>query len=143
MRTRYLIALALATLARQAERLPLTPEEKALLARIWEGLNPVNPTHLEETEARRRAWSLVADEVARRIADGWDEYGAPTVAKHPSGGFFAHYQGPNGERIVEASSKREAYRKARKPTFRTPFTPAGNIARPPGGAPRSRDGEPG
>jgi len=29
------------------------------------------------------------------------------------------------------------------PTFRTPFTPAGNIARPPGGAPRSRDGEPG
>jgi tRNA U34 5-methylaminomethyl-2-thiouridine-forming methyltransferase MnmC len=30
-----------------------------------------------------------------------------------------------------------------KPTFRTPFTPAGNIARPPGGAPRSRDGEPG
>lgn len=32
MRTRYLIALALATLARQVERLPLTPEEKALLA---------------------------------------------------------------------------------------------------------------
>ena len=30
-----------------------------------------------------------------------------------------------------------------EPTFRTPFTPAGNIARPPGGAPRSRDGEPG
>ena len=29
------------------------------------------------------------------------------------------------------------------PTFRTPFTPAGNIARPPEGAPRSRDGEPG
>ncbi|RTH26083.1 hypothetical protein [Thermus scotoductus] len=114
MRTRYLIALALATLARQAERLPLTPEEKALLARIWEGLNPVNPTHLEETEARRRAWSVVADEVARIVADGWDEYGAPTVAKHPSGGFFAHYEGPNGERIVEASSKREAYRKARR-----------------------------
>ncbi|RTI06925.1 hypothetical protein CSW25_07365, partial [Thermus scotoductus] len=110
MRTRYLIALALATLARQAERLPLTPEETALLARIWDGLNPVNPTHLEETEARRRAWSLVADEVARIVADGWDEYGAPTVAKHPSGGFFAHYEGPNGERIVEASSKREAYR---------------------------------
>jgi hypothetical protein len=31
----------------------------------------------------------------------------------------------------------------KQPTFRTPFTPAGNIARPPGGAPRSRDGEPG
>ena len=30
------------------------------------------------------------------------------------------------------------------PTFRTPFfTPAGNIARPSGGAPRSRYGEPG
>ncbi|WP_003046204.1 hypothetical protein [Thermus aquaticus] len=34
-------------------------------------------------------------------------------------------------------------REALEPTFRTPFTPAGNIARPPGGAPRSRDGEPG
>lgn len=113
MRTRYLIALALAEMARQAEGLPLTPEEKALLARIWEGLNPVNPTHLEETEARRRAWSLVAEEVASTLADGWDQYGAPTVAKHPSG-FFAHYEGPNGERIVEASSKREAYRKARR-----------------------------
>jgi len=28
-----------------------------------------------------------------------------------------------------------------KPTFRTPFTPAGNIARPPGSAPRSHDVE--
>lgn len=114
MRTRYLIALALATLARQAERLPLTPEEKALLARIWEGLNPVNPTHLEETEARRRAWSLVAEEVARMVADGWDQYGAPTVAALSKGHFFAHYTSPKGEGILEAQSKREAYRLARR-----------------------------
>jgi hypothetical protein len=29
------------------------------------------------------------------------------------------------------------------PTFRTPLTPGGNIAPPPAGAPRSRDGGPG
>ena len=61
--------------------------------------------------------------MARRSADGWDEYGAPTVAKHPSGGFFAHYQGPNGERIVAASSKREACRKARKAWIRALLDP--------------------
>jgi hypothetical protein len=30
-----------------------------------------------------------------------------------------------------------------QPTFRTPLTPGGNIAPPPVGAPRSRDGGPG
>ena len=39
--------------------------------------------------------------------------------------------------------RRPSSRALSHPTFLTPFTPAGNIARPPGGAPRSRDGEPG
>jgi hypothetical protein len=43
----------------------------------------------------------------------------------------------------QTSASREKRLRVLEPTFRTPFTPAGNIARPPGGAPRSRDGEPG
>lgn len=70
---------------------------------------PDKPAWTEE-EITAALARLLADVVA----EGWDEYGAPTVAKHPSGGFFAHYTSPKGEGILEARSKREAYRLARQ-----------------------------
>lgn len=122
---RYLVQTALAHLAREVlkgEGPDLTPLEAKLLTSIWEGLDWEDPSHRDLVEAKKRAWHLVVKEVASTLADGWDQYGAPTVAKHPSG-FFAHYEGPNGERIVEASSKREAYRKARKEWIRDLLDP--------------------
>jgi len=52
-----------------------------------------------------------------------------------------NYRGNN--RIYLTFTTQNGFQGQVDPTFRTPFTPAGNIARPPGGAPRSRDGEPG
>ncbi len=45
---------------------------------------------------------------------GWDEGGAPTAAQTPAGGFVASFEGKVGRCAVEASSKREAYRRARR-----------------------------
>jgi CRISPR-associated protein Csh1 len=42
-----------------------------------------------------------------------------------------------------ATTRRLTYLLGQVPTFRTPLTPGGNIAVPPAGAPRSRDGGPG
>lgn len=105
---RYLVSRALVEMARNAEFYPLTPEEKAALQTIREALETRG-----EDEARQVAWAVVAAEVARMLADQWDQYGAPTTAKLTQGAFFAHFSGPKGERVVEASTKREAYRKAR------------------------------
>lgn len=114
---RYLVSLALVKLAihmaTHEEDFSLTPDEEAALQSIWETLL----LHGEE-EARQRAWDLVAEEVARMVADGWDQYGAPTVAALSKGHFFAHYTSPKGEGILEAQSKREAYRLARRAWIR-------------------------
>ena len=114
---RYLVSRALVEMAR-ADPSSLTPEEKAALQTIREALEARG-----EDEARQVAWSLVAAEVARMVADGWDQYGAPTVAKLTQGAYFAHYTGPKGEGIIEAPSKREAYRKARAAWIRDLLDP--------------------
>lgn len=106
---RRLVSLALVEMAIHEEEFSLTPDERAVLQFILDTLLDHGGD-----EARQRAWDLVAEEVARMVVDGWDQYGAPTVAKHPSGGFFAHYTSPKGEGILESQSKREAYRLARR-----------------------------
>ena len=114
---RYLVQTALAHLAREVlkgEGPDLTPLEAKLLTSIWEGLDWEDPSHRDLVEAKKRAWHLVVKEVASTLADGWDQYGAPTVAKYAPGVYFGHFTGPYGEGIVEASSKRQAYREARR-----------------------------
>ena len=131
---RWAIGLALLLLGREVAlgRMPtredgeplLTEGEAQRLRELWQGLDPVAPSPQEEAEAFRRAWRLLAEEVAERITQGWDQYGAPTVAKYPEGPYFAHYKGPSGEGVVEAKSKREAYREARRRWIRDLLDPA-------------------
>jgi len=53
--------------------------------------------------------------LARRLAEGWDRYSAPSAARTPEGeGYIASFEGPGGAYSVAASSKREAYRLARR-----------------------------
>lgn len=106
---RRLVSLALVEMAIHEEEFSLTPDERAVLQFILDTLLDHG-----EDEARQRAWDLVAEEVARMVVDGWDQYGAPTVAALSKGHFFAHYTSPKGEGILEAQSKREAYRLARR-----------------------------
>lgn len=52
--------------------------------------------------------------IAGRIAEGWDEYGAPSAARTPQGPYLASAETPEGPLTVTAESKREAYRRARR-----------------------------
>lgn len=52
--------------------------------------------------------------IAKKIADGWDEYGAPSAARTPEGTYLASAETPEGPLTLVADSKREAYRKARQ-----------------------------
>ena len=125
---RWAIGLALVLLGREValggmptreDGKPLLTEEEAQrLRELWQGLDPLAPSPQEEAEAFKRAWRLLAEEVARMVADGWDQYGAPTVAKYQPSRYFGHYAGPKGEVVVEAESKREAYKSARKAWIR-------------------------
>jgi len=65
---------------------------------------------LEPEELRER----LALALARRVAEGWDRYGAPSAARTPEGGWVGSFEEPGGAYSVEASSKREAYRLARR-----------------------------
>lgn len=56
----------------------------------------------------------VLDEIINAIVEGWDRYGAPSVAKAPSGGYIGSAEGPEGGFIVHAESKRRAYEHARR-----------------------------
>lgn len=59
-----------------------------------------------------REW--IAEGLARRIADAWDRYGAPSVVKDTNTErFVAYYETPWREANLESTSKREAYRQAR------------------------------
>lgn len=61
------------------------------------------------------AWAqALAQLLGEALAQGWDESGAPTAAQTPAGGFVASFEGKVGRYAVEASSKREAYRRARR-----------------------------
>ena len=61
------------------------------------------------------AWEEgLLDLIAERIESGWDRYGAPTAARRPEGGYVASAETPDGPLVVEAETKREAYRVARR-----------------------------
>jgi hypothetical protein len=69
------------------------------------------PAH--DTTAEEWKEALV-DAIAQRITDKWDRYGAPSAARTPEGGWVGSFEGPGEAYAVEASSKREAYRLARR-----------------------------
>ena len=52
--------------------------------------------------------------LARRLAEGWDRYGAPSAARTPEGGWVGSFEEPGGAYSVAARSKREAYLLARR-----------------------------
>jgi hypothetical protein len=52
--------------------------------------------------------------LARRLAEGWDRYGAPSAARTPEGGWVGSFEEPGGSYSVAARSKREAYLLARR-----------------------------
>jgi len=54
------------------------------------------------------------EKVTEKIVKAWDKWGAPSVARAPSGHYVASFEGPGGAFSVEASTKREAYQKARR-----------------------------
>jgi len=58
------------------------------------------------------------DHLAEKITRAWDRWGAPSVARAPSGHYVASFEGPGGSFSVEASTKREAYQKARREWIR-------------------------
>jgi len=60
----------------------------------------------------------VVDELVNAIVEGWDHYGAPSVAKSPTGGYIGSAEGPGGGFIVQAESKRRAYEHARREWLR-------------------------
>lgn len=65
-------------------------------------------------EASPEEWEMALQTaIANRIVEGWDRYGAPTAAR-TEGGFVASFEGPGGPYTVQAESKREAYRLARR-----------------------------
>jgi hypothetical protein len=58
------------------------------------------------------------NQLAEKITRAWDRWGAPSVARSPSGGFVASFEGPGGPFTAEAPSKREAYQRARQEWIR-------------------------
>ena len=52
--------------------------------------------------------------LARRVAEGWDRYSAPSAARTLEWGWVGSFEEPGGAYSVEASSKRESYRLARR-----------------------------
>jgi hypothetical protein len=69
---------------------------------------PAHATTAEEWEA------ALLDAIAHRITEGWDRHGAPSAARTPEGRWVGSFEGPGEAYAVEASSKREAYRLARR-----------------------------
>lgn len=94
-----------------------------LLAHYWPLADEVGLVELLKPYLPEAAfWTeeAVTEALARLLADvvaeGWDHHGAPGVARHPTeeGRFVASFEGPGGPYTVEAGSKREAYREARR-----------------------------
>jgi hypothetical protein len=54
------------------------------------------------------------NEIVNAIVEGWDSYGAPSVAKSPTGGYIGSAEGPGGGFVIHAESKRRAYEQARR-----------------------------
>ncbi|WP_216640889.1 hypothetical protein [Thermus scotoductus] len=89
------------------------PEEDPLLGPLLTAIRHQRGALPTTEEAWREA---LLDLLAEAIAKGWDRYGAPTAARHPTeeGRWVGSFEGPKPPYTVEASSKREAYRLARR-----------------------------
>jgi len=91
----------------------LNPEEHTALGPLYTVLRQRLGTWPQTEDEWEEA---LRDLLAEAIADGWDRYGAPTAARHPTeeGRWVGSFEGPGKPYAVEASSKREAYRLARR-----------------------------
>ncbi len=99
-------------LFRVARVLPI-PERDPDLELFWGYLR--SRTGVDPLSLPPEAWEEgLLDLIAERIAEGWDRYGAPSAARRPEGGYVASAESPGGPLVVEAETKREAYRRARK-----------------------------
>lgn len=87
------------------------PEEDPLLGPLLTAIRHQRGALPTTEEAWREA---LLDLLAEAIAKGWDRYGAPTAARRPEGGYVASAETPDGPLVVEAETKREAYRQARR-----------------------------
>ncbi len=90
-----------------------TPEGEALLAEMARS-RPLTAKGLGELLASPSPTEALAGLLAERIAEGWDRHGAPSAARTPEGRWIGSFEGPGGPYSVEASSKREAYKLARR-----------------------------
>lgn len=111
----------LQTLQRFARIHGTNPEEDRamgpLVAMVRQRLGDLPTTEAEWREA-------LLDLLADTIVAGWDRYGAPSVARHPEkeGVWVGSFDSPGGPYAVEAPSKREAYRLARREWIRRILT---------------------
>jgi hypothetical protein len=80
----------------------------------WMNLLGVRSLHEARTLGPEELRERLAQALARRLAEGWDRYGAPSAARTPEGGWVGSFEDPGGSYSVAASSKREAYRLARR-----------------------------
>ncbi len=95
-----------------AELIP-NPEKDPYLELFWARLHSRTKAH--PLDLPPEAWEEgLLDLIAERIAEGWDRYGAPSAARRPEGGYVASAESPDGPLVVEAETKREAYRQARR-----------------------------
>lgn len=99
---------------RTLQNLPpgINPEEHPVLGPVVTQVRLHLGGRLPQTEDE---WEeALARLLAEIVVAGWDRHGAPSVARHPTEGFVASFEGPGGPYTVEASNKREAYREARR-----------------------------
>ena len=105
---------ALLHLARLGAETPLGDRLLDELARE----RPLTARALKEALDSPRPAEALADHLAERVAEGWDRWGAPSAARTPEGRWVGSFEGPGGAYAVEAGSKREAYRLARREWLR-------------------------
>ena len=97
----------------------LVREEALQEAPAAQGPDPERPHPPYLTDVRKEC-RLRPDQLdaltalARRVAEGWDRYSAPSAARTLEGGWVGSFEEPGGAYSVEASSKRESYRLARR-----------------------------
>jgi hypothetical protein len=80
----------------------------------WMNLLGVRSLHEARTLGPEELRERLAQALARRVAEGWDRYGAPSAARPPGGGWGGSVWGAGGSYSVGARSKREAYLLARR-----------------------------
>jgi hypothetical protein len=83
-------------------------------AAAWMNLLGVRSLHEARALGPEELRERLALALARRVAEGWDRYSAPSAARTLEGGWVGSFEEPGGAYSVAASSKREAYRLARR-----------------------------